>query len=176
MTDVIYGRTPLRTSSTAEETLRTTEVSMPDSRAFHNAIMIDDLGFEIVCVAVLICDFHVTASWFVLKAKFGSRLNTSSNCKMLSARPAGLLLDTERGISTRTPGRALSKTRNVLQENATRNVPMTVMGKGRKLLQNTPLQSRTLRKCTIRPSISYLTSIIRNRSCIERPPWQAGSF
>ncbi|KAG6375576.1 hypothetical protein JVT61DRAFT_3141 [Boletus reticuloceps] len=64
---------------------------------------------------------------------------------MLSARPAGLTLDTDRVVSTKTPGRVLSKTRNVLQENATRsNVPMTVMAKGRKAVQNTPLQSRTL--------------------------------
>ncbi|KAG9316847.1 hypothetical protein JVU11DRAFT_2918 [Chiua virens] len=63
---------------------------------------------------------------------------------MLSARPAGLPLDTDRGISTKTPGRVLNKTRNVLQENAVRNVPMTVVGKGKKLVQNTPLQLTTL--------------------------------
>ena len=93
---------------------------------------------------------------------------------MLSARLTGLPLDADRGFATKTPGRLLTKTRNVLQENTVRNAPMTVMGKGRKILQNTPLQSKTLRKYIVIPLSSRLTSTDRGRPCVERPPWQAG--
>ena len=93
---------------------------------------------------------------------------------MLSARPTGLPLDADRGIATKTPGCVLSKTRNVLQENAVRNAPMTVIGKGRKLAQNTPLQSKTLRKYVLIPPTSYLTAANRDRPGVERASWQAG--
>ncbi|KAF9227107.1 hypothetical protein BS17DRAFT_446179 [Gyrodon lividus] len=63
---------------------------------------------------------------------------------MLSTWPAGLPLDADRRNLTKTPGRALGKSRNALQENALRNVPMTVIGKGSKVVvQNTPFQLKT---------------------------------
>ncbi|KAF9241780.1 hypothetical protein BU15DRAFT_73128 [Melanogaster broomeanus] len=62
---------------------------------------------------------------------------------MLSAWPAGVPLDADRRITTKTPGRALVKSRNALQENELRNVPMTVVGKGKRVVQNTPLQLKT---------------------------------
>ncbi|KAF8836886.1 hypothetical protein BDN67DRAFT_886505, partial [Paxillus ammoniavirescens] len=63
---------------------------------------------------------------------------------MLGSWPAGLPLDADRRNLTKTPGRALVKSRNVLQENALRNPPMTVIGKGKKIVQNTPFQLKTL--------------------------------
>ncbi|KIJ68020.1 hypothetical protein HYDPIDRAFT_25469 [Hydnomerulius pinastri MD-312] len=63
---------------------------------------------------------------------------------MLSARPAGLTFDADRRNLTKTPGRTLVKSRSTLQENALRNVPMTVIGKGKKTMQSTSLQLKTL--------------------------------
>ncbi|KIJ08425.1 hypothetical protein PAXINDRAFT_88851 [Paxillus involutus ATCC 200175] len=63
---------------------------------------------------------------------------------MLGAWPAGLPLDADRRNLTKTPGCALVKSRNALQENALRNPPMTVIGKGKKIVQNTPFQLKTL--------------------------------
>lgn len=82
---------------------------------------------------------------------------TSSISNMLSARPAGLPLGADKGIASKTPARGLTKTRNVLQENAICNVPTTVIGKGRKVVQNTPLQSKTLRMHALMPLTPYLT-------------------
>ena len=63
---------------------------------------------------------------------------------MFSTRPTALPLDGDRRIITKTPGRALAKTRNVLQENAYRDV-MTVNAKGKKIVHNTPMPMKTLR-------------------------------
>lgn len=64
---------------------------------------------------------------------------------MFSTRPTALPLDGDRRIITKTPGRALAKTRNVLQENAYRDVTMTVNAKGKKIVHNTPMPMKTLR-------------------------------
>lgn len=96
---------------------------------------------------------------------------------MLSARPVGLPLDVDRGISTKTPGRVLTKTRNGLQENAVRNAPMTVIGKGRKIIQNTPLQSKTLSKYSLISFTLSLTSPSETDRVLNDPPTkQAGPF
>ncbi|KIK79598.1 hypothetical protein PAXRUDRAFT_834019 [Paxillus rubicundulus Ve08.2h10] len=63
---------------------------------------------------------------------------------MLGAWPAGVSFDVDRRNLTRTPGRALVKSRNALQENALRDPPITVVGKGKKVVQNTPFQPKTL--------------------------------
>lgn len=138
--------------------------------------LLSDMLTECLWLCNVDYDFHVIASWFVFEncPRDSEFRFTPSHCKMLSARPVGLPLDADRGFSTKTPGRGLTKTRNVLQENTIRNAPMSVIGKGRKMVQNTPLQSKTLRKCILIPLPSCLTSTNRSRSRVERPSWQAG--
>lgn len=63
---------------------------------------------------------------------------------MLGTRPTAVLLDGDRRNITKTPGRALAKPRNALQENACRDVPMTVNAKGKRIVHNTPLPLKTL--------------------------------
>ncbi|KAG6329749.1 hypothetical protein ID866_9342 [Astraeus odoratus] len=63
---------------------------------------------------------------------------------MLSSRSAALPLDGDRRNMVKTPGRALAKSRNALQENTFREPPMTVNAKGKRAIQNTPLQTKTI--------------------------------
>ncbi|KAI6134716.1 hypothetical protein EV401DRAFT_1846190 [Pisolithus croceorrhizus] len=65
---------------------------------------------------------------------------------MLSLRQAGLSLDSERRNIVKTPGRGIVKSRNALQENTLRDVPMTTNAKGKKVVQGTPLQLKAIRK------------------------------
>ncbi|KAI6165977.1 hypothetical protein EDD17DRAFT_1549871 [Pisolithus thermaeus] len=63
---------------------------------------------------------------------------------MLSLRQPGFPLDSERRNVVKTPGRAIVKSRNALQENTLRDVPMTVNAKGKKVVQGTPLQPKAI--------------------------------
>ncbi|KAH7888968.1 hypothetical protein F5I97DRAFT_1965764 [Phlebopus sp. FC_14] len=64
---------------------------------------------------------------------------------MLSVRRIGAPLDTDRQNISKTPARALVKSRNALQENATRNAPATVVGNRKKVAVNTPFQLKETR-------------------------------
>lgn len=68
---------------------------------------------------------------------------------MLSTRPNAMSLEPREGTTShlggfKTPGRAL-KGRTALQENVGHHVSMTVNGKGKKAIQNTPFRPGTLR-------------------------------
>jgi len=79
---------------------------------------------------------------------------------MLGTRPTAVSLDGDRRNITKTPGRALAKPRSALQENACRDVPMTVNAKGKKVIHNTPLPLRTLRALIDLVNDIYLKSYI----------------
>lgn len=79
---------------------------------------------------------------------------------MLGTRPTAVLLDGDRRNITKTPGRALAKPRNALQENACRDVPMTVNAKGKRIVHNTPVPLKTLRALFDLANVIYLKPCI----------------